>query len=97
MNANDFSVDGLSDEKKKLYWRSIKRGMKEMDLIFGTFARAYLRDMDEQETKEFKNILHCYDQDILEWITNKKPIPSEINCPMMQKIKNFSPSQFMEF
>lgn len=85
-------INKLCPYRKKLYWRSIKRGMKEMDLLLGGFARQYLADMDENEVKDFADILHCYDQDILGWLTNPEtPAPKELQSPILDRLKIFKP------
>ncbi|MEM6603876.1 MAG: succinate dehydrogenase assembly factor 2 [Pseudomonadota bacterium] len=88
-------LEKLSPEKKKLYWRSIRRGMKEADLIFGLFARSYLADMNDEELRAYSDILHCFDQDLLNWITGKENVPDDLNTPLFHKIKSFSPFQFI--
>jgi antitoxin CptB len=96
-DTDDEFLKKLSPEKKKLYWRAIKRGTKEADLIFGTFAREYLGDMSPEQTRQFADILHCFDQDLMNWINDKSPVPDDINTPLFQRIKSFSPALFIEF
>ena len=86
----------LTPTRKKLYWRAIRRGMKEADLLFGNYAREYLAYMTEDEVREFADILHCFDQDLMNWITDKENVPHDINTPTFQKIKAFSPSLFIQ-
>lgn len=94
LNNEEF-LERLTPNRKKLYWRAIRRGMKEADLLFGNYAREYLADMTETEVKEFADILHCFDQDLMNWITDKEPVPHDLDTPTFQKIKAFSPSLFI--
>lgn len=90
--TNEDFFEALSPERKKLYWRSIKRGMKENDLILGGFAKAYLHLLTDEEVGQFADILHCFDQDIINWMTGKAPVPADLDTPIFARIKNFSPA-----
>ena len=81
----------LTPHKKKLYWRSIRRGMKEADIICGGFARRYLADMNTHDTAQFEAILHTFDQDLISWITGQNPVPADLDTPVFHLLKNFIP------
>lgn len=76
---------------KKLLYQSCNRGCKETDLIIGEFARNNLDKMTNQELDIFSNILQLPDADIYDWYTHKKPMPNEIDTPLMQRLLNFIP------
>jgi len=89
--TDDTFLSSLNTHRKKLYWRSIRRGMKESDLILGGFARANLHRLDEAEIQQFEAILSLFDADFLQYITNKKPIPTDLDTPLFHAIKSFKP------
>ena len=41
------SSEGLSERQRKLLFRAWRRGVREMDLIVGRFADAYIDKLDE--------------------------------------------------
>ena len=88
---NDNFLNTLSPYRKKLYWRSIRRGMKESDLLLGGFARQNLHSMTDAEIIQFEAILSLFDVDFIQYITDKKTIPDDLNTPIFQAIKAFKP------
>jgi antitoxin CptB len=89
--SDDMFLNSLCPNRKKLYWRSIRRGMKESDLLLGGFARQNLHSMSDTEITEFESILSLFDADFINYITEKKPIPADINTPLFHAIKAFKP------
>lgn len=82
-------INSLTPERKKLYWRSIRRGMKESDLILGGFARQNLHKLTDTELKQFEAILSLFDSDFIQYITNKRPIPQDLDTPIFHAVKSF--------
>ena len=62
---------------KKLKMRSMRRGIKEMDLILTAFAEANLADMDTAALDQYDALLNENDQDLYQWVTGQvaAPIP----------------------
>ncbi|MFT6071627.1 MAG: antitoxin CptB [Alphaproteobacteria bacterium] len=89
--SDDDFINALSPHRKKLYWRSIRRGMKESDLILGGFARHHLHNLTDSEVNEFEAILSLFDADFLNYITAKSPVPADLNTPIFHAIKSFKP------
>ena len=77
--------------KKRLVYRANYRGFKEADLILGGYAKAHIDDMSEDEMLMFENLLGAKDHDIYDWITRKRPVPSEYDTPLLQKLRDFKP------
>ncbi len=71
--------------RKRLYMRSIRRGIKEMDLILTAFADAELADMSEADLQTYDALLHENDQDLLTWVTGQVPTPEPYG-PMIARI-----------
>jgi antitoxin CptB len=55
--------------------RSIRRGMRECDLILGDFARRALAALSPAELDLYEALLDEPDGDILLWITGTAPPP----------------------
>ncbi len=74
-------IDNL---KKRLIYRSLYRGTKEMDKLIGSFVKKYIDEFDEKELKDLENFLNN-DDDTLYKIYNKE---LDINDSNKTKIIN---------
>lgn len=73
---------------KRLRMRSWRRGMKEMDLIFGGFADARLAELSHETLDRYEGLLDENDQDIYKWVSGAAPTPSE-HQPLVRIIADF--------
>lgn len=62
---------------KRLKMRSMRRGIKEMDLILSAFADAELADMPDAELVLYDQLLSENDHDLYGWIGGQIPTPEE--------------------
>ena len=60
---------------KRLSMRSMRRGMREMDLILQAYAAAHLDRMDEDGLAAYDRLLDESDQDLYRWISGAAPPP----------------------
>ena len=60
---------------KRLRMRSMRRGIKEMDLILGGYADEELATMDEDELALFEAMLGENDHDLYSWVTGQVEAP----------------------
>ena len=61
---------------KRLRMRSWRRGIKEMDIILGTFADAELAALDTDTLDVFEAMLNENDQDLYPWFTGLNECPA---------------------
>ena len=61
---------------KRLKMRSMRRGIKEMDLILTAYADANLEGMEEARMDLYDAMLHENDQDLYQWVTGQVPAPA---------------------
>ena len=82
---------GNSKEKKikKLIFRSMHRGTKEMDIILGKFANKYLHNFSDDELNEFAAILEIPDDILFNWYMKKSNIPEIYKTKILKLIMNF--------
>ncbi|NOD35917.1 succinate dehydrogenase assembly factor 2 [Ruegeria sp. HKCCD5849] len=57
--------------------RSMRRGIKEMDIILSAYADRNLADMDDAGLDVFDALLHENDQDLYQWVTGQVPPPQK--------------------
>lgn len=79
-------TDQLSPRRKKLYFRSCHRGIKEMDIIFSQFAEAVLADLREDELDAYERLLEMPDTDLFNWATGRLEVPAESQFPMLARM-----------
>ena len=62
---------------KRLHMRSMRRGIKEMDLILSAYARAELEGMSDAQLALYDSLLGENDQDLYQWVTGQAPAPGQ--------------------
>lgn len=70
---------------KRLKMRSMRRGIKEMDLILTAYAEANLEAMAESDIDLYDALLHENDQDLYQWVTGQVA-PPETYSGLIQNI-----------
>lgn len=60
---------------RRLKMRSIRRGIKEMDLILTDFTDRELARLDGGELDLYEALLEENDHDIYGWISGRDPVP----------------------
>lgn len=69
----------VEDRRKRLIFQSRYRGMVEMDLICGHFARVMLADLPDDQLLEYDTLLKQLDNDLFRWLVMRQEVPEEIN------------------
>ncbi|MEM1102107.1 MAG: succinate dehydrogenase assembly factor 2 [Pseudomonadota bacterium] len=75
----------IETRRKRLYMRSIRRGIKEMDVILTAYAGACLEEMDYEALDAYEALITEPDLDIYPWIIGQTPPPPE-HAPLVAKI-----------
>ncbi len=78
----------MSEDKRRdrLRFRSWHRGTREMDLLLGSFADAYIYVFSEAEVTQYEAILEQSDPDLYNWITGIESVPAEHGSEVMRKL-----------
>lgn len=61
---------------KRMQMRSMRRGIKEMDIILSAYAGRNLADMDTAGLDVYDALLHENDQDLYQWVTGQVQPPA---------------------
>lgn len=77
----------MDERRKRLHYQSCHRGMKETDLILGTFAIRHLSSLDEAALDDFEALLACPDQDIYAWVAGTERVPDEFDNEIMDLLR----------
>ncbi len=67
----------LETQRRRLRMRSIRRGIKEMDLILTAYSGARLPDMDAAALALYDRLLSENDHDLYAWISGQSAAPAE--------------------
>lgn len=77
---------------KRMKMRSMRRGIKEMDIILSHFANTRLDAMNEAELDHYDALLEENDQDLYQWVSGQaagpahfKDLIAEISGQMARK------------
>ena len=63
---------------KRMQMRSMRRGIKEMDIILSAYAQANLKGMDSVQLDLYDQLLEENDQDLYQWVTGQAVAPEPL-------------------
>lgn len=74
----------LDDRRKRLLYRSSRRGSQEADLLLGHFARHYVAGFSDQQLDRFERLTDIPDADLLDWNSGRSPVPEDQQNDVMR-------------
>jgi antitoxin CptB len=80
--------EDVEGRRKRLRFRSHYRGMKEMDLLMGSFADSHIDEFGHEHLDFYEALLDADDLDVWNWITGK-PAPAGFDTSVLQMIRDF--------
>lgn len=80
----------MNERLRKISFRASHRGLKELDLILGGFARAHLPELTGEELDQFEQLLNTPDPQVLAWIMGTEDLPADQTGKLIARIKHFS-------
>ncbi|MGL9681930.1 MAG: succinate dehydrogenase assembly factor 2 [Wolbachia sp.] len=75
--------------RKKLMYRSWRRGCKEIDILLGYFALKYLNKFSLNELIEYEKIVDLDDYELYCYVTCKANLPSNLDNKIIDLITYF--------
>lgn len=81
--------DPLDARRKRILFRSFRRGTKESDLVIGGFAAAHLAALDDGQIDRFEALLDCNDPELLAWVVGLEAPPSAHDNDVLKLMKEF--------
>ena len=82
----DFEIDKF---KKRLLYRSLYRGTKEMDKLIGSFVKAHIRMLNIEELIELEKFLELDDDNLYKFYNNQKSEITDKDNKILNLFKNF--------
>jgi antitoxin CptB len=83
------SSDGLDVRRRRLLFRAWRRGVREMDLIVGRFADAYIGVLDERSLDEFERLIDVPDSELYGWIVDAGSVPPAYDTTLLARLRAF--------
>jgi antitoxin CptB len=74
---------------KRLKMRSMRRGIKEMDLILSAYADRTLPRMDDAALELYDALLSENDQDLYQWVTGQSAPPDHYEALIAEIAQTF--------
>ena len=75
--------------KKQIIYRSMHRGIKEMDLLLGNFVKKYVDEFNVNELKDLEKLLFIEDDIIYKWYVKKNSEKLVPKTKVSMMLKNF--------
>ncbi len=83
------SSAGLDVRRRKLLFRAWRRGVREMDLIVGRFADAYIASLDEPALDDFERLIEVPNADLYAWVVGDTEIPVNYDTAVLRQLLAF--------
>ncbi len=83
------SSEGLDARRKRLLFRSWRRGVREMDLIVGRFADAHIETFDDTALDDFERLIEVPNAELYAWVTGEVRAPAERDSAVLRALVAF--------
>jgi antitoxin CptB len=77
--------------RKRLLWRASHRGMREMDLLLGGFAKSHIERFSAAELDELETIIELPDHELMGWILGGIQVPQGQTTATLKALLNSRP------
>jgi antitoxin CptB len=72
-------------ERRRLRWRA-RRGLLENDLLITRFLDRHEASLSEADIAEFDRLLELADNELLDLLLERGPLPAELDQPSMRSL-----------
>jgi antitoxin CptB len=83
------SSEGLDARRRRLLFRAWRRGVREMDLIMGRFADAYIEKFDEPALDEFETLIEAPNAELYSWVVGDAAAPARYDTEVLRQLIGF--------
>jgi antitoxin CptB len=83
------SSEGLSERQRKLLFRAWRRGVREMDLIVGRFADAYIDKLDAPALDDFEHLIEAPNAELYAWVVGDETAPADYDTAVLRQLIAF--------
>ena len=86
MTGTTRSSADLDPRRRKALFRSWHRGMREVDLILGSFADSEIGNLGDEELTIYEALMAEPDADIFKWVIGEAAVPARHDTPVFARI-----------
>jgi antitoxin CptB len=83
------SSAGLDVRRRKLLFRAWRRGVREMDLIVGRFADAFIDKFDQTSLDDFERLIEVPNADLYAWVVGDADAPANYDTSVLRQLIGF--------
>jgi antitoxin CptB len=83
------SSEGLDVRRRKLLFRAWRRGVREMDLIVGRFADAFIDKLDETSLDDFERLIEAPNAELYTWVVGDEAAPANYDTAALRQLIAF--------
>ena len=83
------SSEGLDVRRRKVLFRAWRRGVREMDLIVGRFADAYIDQFDDATLDDFERLIEAPNADLYGWVVGAESAPPDYDTNVLRQLIAF--------
>ena len=80
--------------RRKLLFRAWRRGVREMDLIVGRFADAYIDKFDQTSLDDFETLIEAPNADLYAWVVGDAAAPAYYDTAVLKQLIGFHAKNF---
>lgn len=73
--------------RRRVLFRATHRGTHENDILIGGFVASRIGSLSDADLDALEEVLELPDTDLADWLTGRKPIPPEVDSPMLRHMK----------
>jgi antitoxin CptB len=88
------SSEGLDVRRRKLLFRAWRRGVREMDLIVGRFADAFIDKFDQKSLDDFEKLIEAPNVDLYAWVAGDAAAPADYDTSVLKQLISFHSQNF---
>ena len=89
MTGTTKSSDGLDARRRRLLFRSWHRGIREMDLIMGRFADAWIERLSDPELDDYERLIEVPDLELYAWVAGHEAVPAGYDSDVFRRLRAF--------
>ena len=93
MTGTSRTSEGLEPRRRRALFRAWHRGTREMDLLLGRFADAYIATLSEADLASFEALMEVPDRDLFAWVTGGEPVARNYQTPLYAALVGFHASR----
>ena len=82
-------TEPLDIRRKRLLFRSWRRGTREIDLLLGSFAEAHLADLSDAQLDRYEALLESDDATLFDWLVGRAPPPPGQDSDVLRLLMKF--------